>query len=158
MQSLTTYRSSGSASESSPTTSASAPAADGASGLKRALEERRLVEVQLDYVVLDGPVLDGFSRRGSTITDYRWALETWNNVVRPGVESGLDREAFERRDAARSVGENRKTASVYDLFLGDTDRLLFSRRSDGSLEVVNGRHRVELARRMGIDRLPGQVS
>jgi hypothetical protein len=117
-----------------------------------------LVDVPLDNVAVDIPVSDGFSRRGLTITDYRWALEAWDNVVRPGVESGLGRDAFERRDAEHSATENRRTADVYDVFLGDSNRLSFSRRADGMLEIGNGRHRVELARKLGIGRLPGKVS
>lgn len=105
----------------------------------------------------DNPILDGFSRGGASISDYRWAVETWETVVRPGVLAGKNRDDFARRDtdAGRHSGF-RRTAGVYDMFLG-SDPIHFTRRTDGTLDVASGRHRVEVARQLGITHLPGRL-
>lgn len=51
----------------------------------------------------------------------------------------------------------RRTADAYDMFLGDTDRIRLSRDADGRLDVVNGRHRIIVARDLGIKHLPGTI-
>jgi hypothetical protein len=105
----------------------------------------------------DNRIKDGYTRGGADISDYRWAVETWQTVVRPNVLAGKTREHFERRDAemGRQTGL-RRTAGVYDMFLG-SDPIQFSRRPDGSLEVNSGRHRVEVAKQLGITHLPGRL-
>jgi len=103
------------------------------------------------------PILDGFTRGGTTRADYRWAVQTWDEVVGPGVARGMSREDFEARDQARGATGLRRTAKVFDMFLGDADRLRVTRRPDGSLDVTNGRHRLEIALELGIKSLPGEV-
>ena len=105
----------------------------------------------------DNPILDGFTKGGTTRADYRWAVQTWDEVVGPGVARGMSREDFEARDRARGATGLRRTAGVFDMFLGDSDRLRVTRRPDGSLDVTNGRHRLEIARELGIKSLPGEV-
>lgn len=105
----------------------------------------------------DNPLIGSFGRGDTSRADYRWAVQTWDEVVGPGVAKGMTRDEFEARDAARNAPPLRRTAAVYDLFLGDTDRLRLTRRPDGSLDVTNGRHRLEVARELGIKSLPGQV-
>ena len=105
----------------------------------------------------DNPILDGFTKGGTTRADYRWAVQTWGEVVGPGVARGMSREDFEARDQARGATGFRRTAGVFDMFLGDADRLRVTRRPDGSLDVTNGRHRLEIARELGIKSLPGEV-
>lgn len=105
----------------------------------------------------DNPIIGSFGRGDTTRADYRWAVQTWDELVGPGVAKGMTREDFEARDAAREAPPLRRTAAVYDMFLGDTDRLRVTRRPDGSLDVTNGRHRLEVARELGIKSLPGQV-
>jgi hypothetical protein len=105
----------------------------------------------------DTPILDGFRRGGLSRSDYRWAVQTWNDTVGPGVARGMTRDDF----AARDNGEHpapplRRTADVYDMFLG-TDAIRADRRPDGSLNIVNGRHRLQIARELGIKDLPGRV-
>jgi hypothetical protein len=105
----------------------------------------------------DNPILGSFGRGDTSRADYRWAVETWDGVVRPGLARGMTRADFEARDAQRGAAPLRRTAAVYDMFLGDTDRLRLSRKADGSLNVTNGRHRIEIARELGISNLPAQV-
>lgn len=98
-----------------------------------------------------------FGKGGLSRADYRWAVQTWNDTVGPGVASGKTREDFAERDARSNAKLLRRTADVYDMFLG-TDRIRVDRQSDGSLNIVNGRHRLLIARELGIKILPGQVS
>jgi hypothetical protein len=110
---------------------------------------------QADFA--DNPILDGFQRGGADISDYRWAVETWETTVRPGVLAGKTREDFARRD--EELGQQsgfRRSAGVYDMFLGD-DPVQFSRRADGRLDVASGRHRVAIARQLGLTHLPGRL-
>lgn len=117
-----------------------------------------IVDVPIEHASFeDNPILGTFGRGGATLTDYRWAAETWETVVRPGVLAGKTREDFERQDAAagRHTGY-RRLGGVYDMFLGD-EPVRFSRRADGTLDVPNGRHRVQVARQLGITHLPGRM-
>jgi hypothetical protein len=124
---------------------------------ERALQDRGLVSVPLSTTNhSDTPVIDGYLKGGATHSDYRWAVETWETVVRPGIAAGATREDFARRDADRGATGFRRTAGVYDMFLGD-DRIVFSCRPDGLLDVTNGRHRIDVARQLGITNLPGEI-
>lgn len=111
----------------------------------------------------ENPILDdngsqrAFGKGGLSRADYRWAVQTWNDTVGPGVASGKTREYFAARDAQSNAQPLRRTADVYDIFLG-TDRIRADRQPDGSLNIVNGRHRLLIARELGIKNLPGQVS
>jgi hypothetical protein len=117
-----------------------------------------LTEVDLASVDFgDNPIVGAFGRGDATRADYRWAVQTWDDVVRPGVMEGMTRADFEDRDALYAAPALRRSATVYDLFLGDSDRLRLSRRPDGRFDVTNGRHRVHAARELGIRSLPGQV-
>ena len=123
-----------------------------------------LTELDVSAADLDSnPVLDDsatqgtFGKGGLSRADYRWAVQTWSDIVGPGVARGKTRDEFAARDERTGAVPLRRTAAVYDLFLGD-DRIRVDRRSDGSLDVVNGRHRLLIARELGIKTLPGQVS
>ncbi len=111
----------------------------------------------------DTPILDDdyakgtFGKGGLSRADYRWAVQTWNDTVGPGVAAGETREDFVERDNRSNAQPLRRTADVYDIFLG-SDRIRADRRLDGSLDIVNGRHRLVIARELGIKTLPGQVS
>jgi hypothetical protein len=123
-----------------------------------------LADFDVSAAYLDeNPILDDdrprpiFGKGGLSRADYRWAVQTWNDTVGPGVASGKTREDFAERDARSNAQPLRRTADVYDMFLG-TDRIRADRQPDGSLNIVNGRHRLLIARELGIKNLPGQVS
>lgn len=152
LDALSDYRavpSPGSAGVTSPSDSAVGDIGYGVEGI---------VDVPIENATFDdNPIKDGYHRGGADISDYRWAVETWDTVVRPGVLAGKTREDFERRDneMGRYSGF-RRTTGVYDMFLGD-DSIHFSRRADGTLDVASGRHRVEIARQLGLTHLPGRL-
>jgi hypothetical protein len=123
-----------------------------------------ITELDVSAADLDeNPILDDhlsrgtFGKGGLSRADYRWAVQTWHDTVGPGVATGKTREDFAERDARTNARPLRRTADVYDIFLG-TNRILADRQSDGSLNIVNGRHRIMIARELGIKNLPGQVS
>lgn len=105
----------------------------------------------------DTPIQGEFGRGGASRADYRWAVQMWNDTVGPGVAEGMTRDDFEARDQRNGAPPLRKTAEVFDMFLG-TGRIRVDLRPDGSLNVVNGRHRLLVANDLGIKSLPGQVS
>lgn len=110
-----------------------------------------------DNPILDDHGADGtFGKGGLSRADYRWAVQTWADVVGPGVASGKTRDDFAVRDAQSNAQPRRRTADVYDMFLG-SDRIRAGRQADGSLNIINGRHRLLIARELGIKTLPGDV-
>jgi hypothetical protein len=129
-----------------------------------ALARSCLTDLDVGLADLDeNPVLDDaraqgtFGKGGLSRADYRWAVQTWNDVVGPGVAAGKSRESFVERDTQSSAVPLRRTADVYDMFLG-SERIRVDRRPDGSLNIINGRHRLQIAQELGIKTLPGQVS
>ncbi len=123
-----------------------------------------LVDLDVSSADLDdSPILDDdrsqgtFGKGGLSRADYRWAVQTWNDTVGPGVAGGKTREDFVEQDIRSDAQPFRRTADVYDMFLG-SDRIRADRRPDGSFDIVNGRHRLLIARELGIKTLPGQVS
>jgi hypothetical protein len=136
----------------------STPTGNGAASNGSGYGVQGIVDVPINHADFDdNPIKDGYHRGGANISDYRWAVETWESVVRPGVVAGKTREDFARRDAemGRHVGF-RRTAGVYDMFLGDHP-IQFSRRADGTLDVASGRHRVQIAQQLGLTHLPGRL-
>lgn len=132
----------------------------GAAGPGRpfSVSDHGLSELQVDAADLaDTPIQGEFGRGGASRADYRWAVQTWSDTVAPGVAKGMTRDDFTARDERNGAPPLRRTADVYDMFLG-TDRIRVDRRPDGTLNIVNGRHRLQVARELGITSLPGQVS
>lgn len=114
-------------------------------------------EIDLSLIDFSGnPIVGSFGRGGLTITDYRWAVETWDTVVRPGVAAGLTRDDFADRDTERGARPPRSVAEVYDMFLGG-DAINVSRSPDGGWSLGGGRHRIEVARQLGLTTLPMRV-
>ena len=105
----------------------------------------------------DNPITGSFGRGGLTRSDYRWAMTTWDQLVRPGLDRGMSRDDFAARDVTRCAPPLRHTADVYDMLLG-SDPLRVERRPDGTLNVINGRHRIDIARELGITHLPAVVA
>ena len=101
------------------------------------------------------PIVGTWGRDGFGRGAYRWAVAAWDEVIRPGLDRGMTRDDFAARDTARGALPGRQTASVYDWFLG-TDAIVVERRADGSVNVINGRHRLEIARELGIAHLPAK--
>lgn len=122
----------------------------------RWLGDSGLTEVDVAAVDFsDNPVTGKFGRADLTRADYRWAVTAFDEVIRPGLDAGLTRDDFAARDAGSGARPLRRYADVYDWFVG-TERIKVERRTDGTTNVTNGRHRFEIARELGIPRLPAE--
>lgn len=135
---------------------AAGQASNGRAGSASWLADRGFTDVDValaDYS--DNPIIGKFGRGGLDRADYRWAVTTWDEVIRPGLDQGMTRDDFAARDAARGARPPRSYAEVYDMFLGQ-DPIRIDRHPDGTLHVGSGRHRIEVARELGVTRLPAK--
>jgi hypothetical protein len=82
-------------------------------------------------------------------------IERLESVVRPAVEQGADGEYFSWLDATRSLDYERGDRRVYDAFYGDTAIRL--ERAGGRYRVVNGRHRLLVARELGLRSIVARI-
>jgi hypothetical protein len=130
----------------------------GSGGLGAVLAGLGLTSISVAAADLDdSPIRDGLKRGELSRGDYRWAVQTWNDTVGPGIARGMTRDDFAARDNREPPAPPlRRTADVYDMFLG-SDAIRADRRPDGSLNIINGRHRLQIARELGIKDLPGRV-
>jgi hypothetical protein len=103
----------------------------------------------------DNPIVGEFGRDGLTRADYRWAVTQWDEVIRPGLDRGMTRDDFAAKDAARDAPPLRRLAFVYDIFLG-SETIVVNRLPDGTIDVTNGRHRLTVARELGVTSLPAR--
>jgi hypothetical protein len=131
----------------------------GSGGLGAVLADLGMTSISVTAADLDDtPIKDGFTRGGLSRGDYRWAVQTWHDTVGPGVARGMTRNDFAARDNREPPAPPlRRTADVYDIFLG-SKAIRAYRRPDGSLNIINGFHRLQIARELGIKDLPGLVS
>lgn len=138
-----------------PGTRSDAPAP---SGSDRYLADRGLAEFNVsDADYSDNPIVGSFARsQDMSRDDYVWAAQTWDEVVRPGLERGLTRDDFAAMDTARGAPPLRRAADVFDMFLGSMP-IRLERRADGTLHVIGGRHRIDVALELGIRRLPAVI-
>lgn len=128
----------------------------GEAALSELYREGGLEEIGLDQVEVERGVLESGGKGGAVAKDYLWACSAWESEVRPKLAEGCKREYFEEVDSSKNAAELRKLAFVYDLFLGG-DRIVLSEGADGVFTITNGRHRLEAAKILGIERLPARV-
>jgi len=81
------------------------------------------------------------------------ALLTGNMLGK--VDSGASREEFRLLDQQQGRNGSVTLLKTYDLFFG-SDAIVLSHRN-GQYSITNGRHRIWLARQMGITHLPARV-
>lgn len=84
-----------------------------------------------------------------------WSHEAFSKVVAPGVGRGLTIEDFRARDAAEGRVGTASYANTYDGFFG-SDAIVLGRVGD-SFDVANGRHRIWVARQMGLAAVPARL-
>jgi hypothetical protein len=77
------------------------------------------------------------------------------NEVKPQVDRGEGRDYFRKRDGEAGLDYAHGLESVYDAFYGgDPIRLT---KSAGRYSVTNGRHRLLVARKLGLESVPASV-
>ena len=103
----------------------------------------------------DNPILGDFGRGDLHRSDYEWLVSTWSETVGPGVASGMCRDDFAVMDARSGAAAGRRTVDVFDIFL-TSDPIHLSHRPDGSIDIGGGRHRISIAKALGIRSLPAR--
>ena len=76
--------------------------------------------------------------------------------MRPAVRQGADGDDFARLDAERGLAYEHGYRRVYDAFYGN-DAIRLERVGD-TYQVVNGYHRLFVARELGLATVPARVA
>ena len=76
--------------------------------------------------------------------------------MRPAVEQGAGSDYFAHLDAERGIDYSRGFQRVYDAFYGN-DAIRLDRVGD-TYQVVNGYHRLYVAKQIGISIVPARVT
>jgi hypothetical protein len=115
------------------------------------LQSTGLFEVPLELIDdFDSPVSGVGSFEKVSLADARHGIEILQHEVMPSVRSGWNPHG---EDSGRLSKEARAVAGYY---FGDT-RVKLRRSADGNLTVVNGYHRIYVARELGVGSLPAEV-
>ena len=88
-------------------------------------------------------------------SEMREAISLLTTGMLGKVDSGASREEFRLLDQQQGRNGSVTLLKTYDLFFG-SDAIVLSHRN-GQYSVTNGRHRIWLARQMGITHLPARV-
>jgi hypothetical protein len=83
-------------------------------------------------------------------------LRKFIHVVRPAVERGANADYFDQMDQAQGLDYPDGYRRIYDAFYGSTSCIIVE-EVDGKYRVTNGRHRLTLARELGLTSLPMRV-
>jgi len=103
----------------------------------------------------DNPILSWVH---ATKDDVGWAVERWDSVVSKVMARGGTLDELNARDARDgTTGTMRRLGGVWDTFISDSSRITITERADGTFDVIDGRHRIETARSLGIRSLPMSV-
>ena len=87
--------------------------------------------------------------------DVAGGIERLESVVRPAVDQGADGDYFDWLDSTSSLDREHGYRRIYDAFYGD-DAIRLGRV--GPLyEVINGRHRLFVARQLGLSSIVARV-
>jgi len=128
----------------------------GTSELESFLAQKGMRMVQIEEATFaDNPILSW----RALPADYAWACEKWDRVVSKAISQGQGRDDLVQRDISSGAAPDsmRHLANVWDIFLG-SEAIRLDAKADGTYEVINGRHRLQIARDLGITHLPAIVS
>ncbi len=82
--------------------------------------------------------------------------------MEPALSQGADVETFHQWDQVNQIGHYspdryvRGYADVYHSYLGD-EAVALSGKEDGTYDVINGRHRIAVAREAGLQKIPAKI-
>lgn len=89
--------------------------------------------------------------------DLEWGFEALRNVVLPALALNLGADYFSEKDAREGLYGSRSYSDTYSGFFGTNEAPRFRMTPQGTLQVANGYHRVWVARRRGLDAIPGRI-
>ncbi|MBK7179386.1 MAG: hypothetical protein IPH82_19770 [Chloroflexi bacterium] len=82
--------------------------------------------------------------------------------MEPSLNQGADVETFHQWDQVNQIGHYtpdgyvRGYADVYHSYHGD-EAVALSGKGDGTYDVINGRHRIAVAREAGLQKIPAKI-
>lgn len=94
--------------------------------------------------------------KGYSPEDLRWAHEAFQEVVLPALALGKGEDYFRQRDVQEGRMGTRSYADTHAGFLKDGSAVKLD-AVDGRFEVKNGRHRIAVARAMGLSEIPARL-
>ncbi len=128
--------------------------------LEALLRARGLEEVPLARITCEGRLTrEDFGKVSEA--EMRRGLTRWRDAIRPALTRGeaLERSDWAESDRARGLGVAEGDARVYAALLerlGDPIRL--EADMEGNFSILNGRHRVQVGRDLGLETLPASVA
>ncbi|GIV78341.1 MAG: hypothetical protein KatS3mg050_2735 [Litorilinea sp.] len=128
--------------------------------LKEALETipdhgiREIPLGQIDWEEMGGLAQDDYHKVSAE--EMREGLRKMVEVVRPAVQQGATAEDFSHMDEERGLDYPHGYRRIYDAFYGPHECIVVEKVGD-RYQVLNGRHRLWLAREMGMKSLPARV-
>lgn len=115
-----------------------------------------IVDVDLAKIDLsDSPVHGPDDFHKVSYEEMKDGFEKLQNDVLPAVEQGANGDDFWQMDQERSSEYREGFQRVYDAFYGDSSIRLT--KVDDHYEVVNGYHRLYVAKEMGLSSVPARV-
>ncbi len=114
------------------------------------------VVVEVDELDSDGRVSGPAAFTKASYDDVRWGVEAQDRVVGPAVARGKTPAYFRQRDQAEGRSGSRSYSRVHEAFYGSSS-IKVSPLPNGRYEVVNGEHRLFVARELGIKELPVRI-
>ncbi len=115
-----------------------------------------LQEVNIDKIDLSSsPVTSSQDFHKVSYQEMVEGLQKWQNVVAPAVAQGADGDYFSQLDATLGHDYAHGYRRIYDAFYGQ-DCIKLEQVGDRFI-VINGYHRLFVARKLGITALPAQI-
>ena len=96
--------------------------------------------------------------KGYTPEDLEWAFEALHEVVLPAVQAGKGADYFSERDRKAGLVGSRSYHDTYTGFFQGDDAITLNTAVGGRYTVGNGRHRIWVARKMGLTSIPARTS
>ncbi|MFX1355112.1 MAG: hypothetical protein ACFFGP_14250 [Promethearchaeota archaeon] len=119
-------------------------------------EDRGIQDVSVDHVDLsDSPVQDAGDFHKVSHEEMVDGFRKLEEEVRPAVAKSADADDFSRLDEDRGLDYEHGYRRVYDAFYGNNSIRLD--KVGDSYSVVNGYHRLAVARELGLKTVPARV-
>jgi hypothetical protein len=96
--------------------------------------------------------------KGYSPEDLEWAFEALHEVVLPAVQAGKGADYFSERDQKAGLVGSRSYHDTYTGFFQGDDAITLNPAADGRYTIGNGRHRIWVARKMGLTSIPARTS
>lgn len=118
--------------------------------------DRGIVDVSLKNIdTRDTPVNNSSDFRKVSKNEMIGGLIKLVNEIEPAIKEGADSDDFSQLDAKLGLDYQNGYRRIYDAFYGNEPIRL---EKDGdTYSVINGYHRIEAAKELGIDTLPASV-